>query len=331
MNRNKLKKESDRWLSHQIIDTTQRDRILALYPESERSYWMLAFAIIGAVLCLGGTILIIASNWQNIPPLVKFIGLLVLLISSFTFAVESQRRKMPRGYMECAWLLASIFPLLGLALISQIFHLEGKTSTLLLAWCLLIFPLPFLSGSISALVTWLISLTLLVGWSVTDWLLPHDSFPIFCKAYIAWGIICIGIAQIWKRAKAMPHAVVTEFWGLVVALLSYYIWGFNLDNSWLTSNHWQWMWFWFAEFLVCLGLIYRGYRYDHPHQVNLGFVFVGLIIISTFLRLVGTMMTTGLLFITGGISLLVLVYCLERLRRTVLRNISSKNSLSSNL
>ncbi|MEO6052842.1 MAG: DUF2157 domain-containing protein [Chthoniobacterales bacterium] len=317
MNKNHLKKETDKWLSQQIIDDGQQKRILALYPDSGRNYWMLAFGVIGVVLCLGGISLIVASNWKEIPALLKFICALLLLIGSTVFAIESRRRKMPAGYSEACWLIASALPLLCLALISQIFHLEGKTSDLFLIWVILISPLPFLSGSVTSLVALLISITALIGVEMADW--NSLSFSQGCLIFIAWGVICFLAAQLCRCGHAVSQWIIAEFWGLVTALLTIYVWGFA---TFFRSGYDLWISKWFGIFLICLGLIFRGYRYARPHQVNLGFVFIALVIVSTFIRLVGSMMHTGLIFIIGGLGLLILVFCLERLRRGVLGRMS---------
>ena len=106
---------------------------------------------------------------------------------------------------------------------------------------------------------------------------------------------------------------VGEFWGLLCALFTVYIWGFD-------NHYWQGLWL--GEFVFCLALIFRAYKTARPNQVNLSFVMVAILILSFFCRLVGSMMHTGMLFLCGGIFLLVVVYVSNRLRKTVLEKMS---------
>jgi uncharacterized membrane protein len=57
-------------------------------------------------------------------------------------------------------------------------------------------------------------------------------------------------------------------------------------------------------------------------MVNLAIVSIGFVIIADFVLLIGDMMNTGLLFLTGGAGLLALGYVLERNRRAALRQIN---------
>jgi hypothetical protein len=70
-----------------------------------------------------------------------------------------------------------------------------------------------------------------------------------------------------------------------------------------------------------MGLIYLGYRGVRPQRVNLGFAMIGVVILSVFLRLAGTMLDTGLIFLAGGIGILAGVYFLNRLRKHLLLQI----------
>lgn len=304
----KLKPEVDVWIAEGIISDEQGSRILSRYPAEARNYWLAALVVIGSALCLGGVILLIASNWQEIPSLVKLGGLLALLIGSTIVGIESQRRKAPAVISECGFLGAAVFPLLGLALISQIFHLDGKMSSLVLTWFLVIAPLPFLSRSLSSWVVWIIAGGWLVGCLLTENLI-HKEFTTLCGAYIAFGACVALVSQLWRPH---PQRTVGEFIGMFVVGFAAYLMAFDVSN---------WFLLWTALFVAAIGLIYWGYRTARVHQVNFAFVMIALVLLSTFIRLVGTMAKTGTIFLAGGIFMILIAWGLNRLRRQVIKEI----------
>lgn len=314
MNQHQLQPHLRSWVRDGLIQPAQAEAILARYPATGRNYWMLAFAIIGAVLILGGIILIIASNWQNIPPLVKLSGLLILLTASTITAAETQRRGWPRAWWECAYLGASAFPLLGLMLISQIFHVQGKATGLVLTWVIATAALPILSRSVSAWVVQILALMSLLICTIEDRVfgIAFD-FHQWCLAWIAFGALLALTSRLWTRAGLPIQRDVGEFWGILTIFITAYLWGFEAK---------AWFGLWCLVFLASLALIYRGSHIGKPHQVNVGFVMVALIILSVFFRLVGTMAETGVIFISGGLAILTTVWGLNRLRKNILHRMS---------
>lgn len=312
LNQKSLRAETNRWVRDGLVTQEQAEKILGLYPASPRNYAFIAFAVIGSVLLLTGIILILSSNWRDIPNEVKFAGLLMLMAGSWVLGIESQRRNWPRAWWECAYLAAAIFPLLGMMLISQIFHIQGEPKNLLLAWTAAITPLPIFSRSVSTFVIWIIALLNYTWFQMDFWEWIHD-FDSFVLTFMIFGLALAALSQLWILLGERTQRNVGEFWGLFIALIMGYAYGFR-EHLWLLV--------WFLEFLFCLGMIYRGYRCERANQVNLGFVMVALLILSVFFRLAGTMMDTGLLFIVGGIVMLAVVYGINRLRRQVLRKMA---------
>ncbi|HEY5752252.1 MAG TPA: DUF2157 domain-containing protein [Chthoniobacterales bacterium] len=296
LNQKNLKPHVLEWQKKNLIGPDQAEAILQLYPASGRNLWMIAFAVLGSLLCLGGVSLIIASNWKDIPDSVKFGGLLALLAGSTALGIESQHREAPRAWAESGFLAATIFPLLGLMLISQIFHIEGKPSGLFIAWALGIALVPFLSRTVSSFVVFLAAVMLALGARLDEWMeRGGGQFFVMCWVFAGFGVACALLSQLWLLAGERTMRVVGEFWGLATVFVAIYLLGFDID---------RWFVCWALLFLACLGLIWRGYSAERIHQVNLGFVMAGIVIISVFLRLVGTMRDTGLIFLLGGIGLL---------------------------
>lgn len=320
-NQRKLGPEVEKWVADGLIISDQAKRILERYPKSGHNYWLIAFSAIGSLLMLLGISLLIASNWDDIPDLVKFVSLLLLLAGSTALAVESQRLGWHRAWWECGYLAAAVFPLLGLGLISQIFHVDGKASGLFLAWTLLIAALPYLTRSVSSFVMLLLGImsvnACLLDENYYDWI-SKDGTRMFSLTYLFFGVVCAVLSQGWKRMGEPVMGDVGEFWGLLIGFVAAYIYGLDFFRE--SSHHWFWVWL--AVFVAALGLIYFGYLREKAHQVNLGFVMVALTILSVFFRLVGTMMNTGLIFIVGGGAILICVLGLNHVRRRLLRRMA---------
>lgn len=313
MNQKTLKPHVEQWTRDGLIQPAQAEAILSLYPGAGRNYWMIAFAVIGTFLILGGIILIISSNWRDIPNGVKMAGLMALLVASMITGTESQKKGMPRAWWECAYLGASVFPLLGLMLISQIFHVQGKATGLVLAWLVATAVLPVLTRSVSSWVVQILALMSLFICGVEDgYLGPRYHFDQWCLGWIAFGGLLALASNLWLLAGQKIQRDVGEFWGILTVFIAAYTWGFDVKH---------WFGLWSLVFFAALGLIYRGYLRSKEHQVNTGFVMVALVTLSVFFRLVGTMFHTGLIFIAGGGMIILTVWGLNRLRRRVLEKI----------
>lgn len=321
-----LKPELDAWQRDGIIAPEQAARILARYPATGRNPALIALAIIGSALFITGVSLLIASNWEEIPALAKLAGLFALLIGSTALAVETQARSgYGRGWWECGYLGAALFPLLGLALISQIFHTTGRASDLFLVWTLSIAALPILSRSVSAFAVFVFAMAAVVVAALSEhrWLWTvragwRHEFQEGCITFIVFGLVCAALSQLWLRLGERAQRNLGENLGLFSAFVAGYILGFEPGKTWPAV--------WLAVFLAALGLIALGYRRERVQHVNLGFWMVGLTVLSTFFRLVGTMFDTGLIFIGGGLVIILCVIVIERLRRRLLRDISAANS-----
>jgi uncharacterized membrane protein len=76
-------------------------------------------------------------------------------------------------------------------------------------------------------------------------------------------------------------------------------------------------------FVFCLLQIQVGVQRRSEAMVNFGVVFIGLLIIGTYVNLVGSMARTGLMFVVGGVFLMVFGIYLEKKRRTLMRQMKA--------
>lgn len=310
MNQKKLKPHVEDWVKDGLLQPDQAEKILSRYPHTGSNYWVSAFIIIGSLLILGGIILVISSNWQDIPGGVKFGCLLLLLIGSTVLGVETQRRKFSRVWWENAYLAAAIFPLLGMGLVSQIFHVQGKSSGLMLAWVIATAPLPLLTRSLSTWVVQILAfMSLFICLKDEKFLGTNTNFESWCVSWMVFGVILVLVSKLWLKVNERVQHDVGEFWGILMFFVAAYTWGLEEKN---------WQIIWLCIFLAAMALIYRGYLKDKVHQVNIGFVMVALILLSVFIRVANSMFNTGLFFILGGLIIVLTVWGLIYLRNKLL-------------
>ena len=76
-------------------------------------------------------------------------------------------------------------------------------------------------------------------------------------------------------------------------------------------------------FVFCLLQIQVGVQRRSEFMVNLGVGFIALLIIATYISLVGSMARTGLMFLVGGVFLIVFGIYLEKQRRALMRQMKA--------
>jgi uncharacterized membrane protein len=309
MNRSALEKLVHEWIGDGVISGEQGRIILERYPRRATGWLTAAYVLIGGVLAVAGVSLLIASNWQAIPALVKLAGVLALLVCGTVVGVEGRHRNWHRGIWECGFLVAAVGPLLGLMLVSQIFHLSGNVADLLAVWALAITPLALLGGSGATFLIWIVAGYFWLGFQMGESRFWRDLWQFFLMYAGAGAIVGAG-SQLWLLAGRRELRTIGEFVGVATVGFSLWITGFDVSH---------WFALWSALFVAALGWIWMSMGRERVHQVNVGFVLVGLLIFSTFVRLVGTMAQTGVIFLSSGVVLLLTACGLEWLRRKLLR------------
>lgn len=313
-----LQPELEAWARDGLIDPASVPTILARYPQADPGSKMMAiFVALGVASILGSVALVISANWQEIGPLAKLVGFLALLGGVGLAAIRLKANEAHPGWWDSACTAWAVLPLLGLALVSQIFHTDGRVSTLLIAWLVLISPLPLLTRSRGVFAVFLIGgfFALMVDfplwWPEARGL--FRDFDVYCVAVVVYGVVAAVLSQGWRLWQEEALVRAGEYLGVLAALSALYTFGFSrtVQSGWLGI--------WGLVVALSLGVIYRGVRSaDRPNQVNVGFVMIGLVLLSIYLRLAGTMMDTAFLFFTGGAAFLGIAWIMQRLRKFAL-------------
>jgi uncharacterized membrane protein len=141
-----LSDESRVWVESGIIPETARDAIMSGYAVA-RNLPMIVTTL-GVVMVGIGVLSFIAANWDVIPPYFKVaivVGAYILSVAT-AFLLEKRGR---RTYSDILLLLSGFLSLGGLALIAQIFYLDGSVTGLLGTWLIIYAPTFFLVRNIS--------------------------------------------------------------------------------------------------------------------------------------------------------------------------------------
>jgi uncharacterized membrane protein len=239
-----LRDESAGWVSDGLVTAEQRAALLARHPETEGGGRLLGIlAAVGGALVLAGVCLLIGSNWQVIGDWTKILGLLALLVGAnyAGWRLQVAPGRWPRLGDTCFMVGAGLF-LAGIALVSQIFHLNARPATGVLVWWLGIAAVPWLTGSkgaqflsTGALLTWL-------GWEMNtpgSWIeLAHRrySYGPESQFFCVIGLLALAVWLGGLALRGTRHerfAGLHEKWGAAIACFGIYLLGFaRHEGSW---------------------------------------------------------------------------------------------------
>ena len=151
---------------------------------------------------------------------------------------------------------------------------------------------------------------------VSTWILP--ALAILALLLLAGGLP--GLRELsrqwrWTWGLALAGGIGLLAGELFVA--SHWAVGYGRHNE---PYHWACT---VGLFIFCLLQIQVGVQRRSEFMVNLGVAFIALIIIATYINLVGSMARTGLMFLVGGVFLIVFGIYLEKQRRALMRQMKA--------
>ena len=240
----RLRQESAGWVADGLLSAEQQAVLLARHPEGEGGGRFLAvLTSVGGVLVLAGVCLLISANWQAIGDWTKILGLVALLVGANVAGWRCQVSpgRWPGPGDVCFMVAAGLF-LAGIALVSQIFHLNARPATGVFIWWLGIMAVPWLTGSkaaqfmsTAALLTWL-------GWEMQtpgSWLVLANTHRWWSETCSFFAVLTLLTLAIWFAGLALrgtQHEVFAglhEKWGAALTCLGLYLLGF-------VRHDWDW-------------------------------------------------------------------------------------------
>lgn len=131
--------------AHQISDYYKKKQERS---PSAKNKQLLIFGILGALLVGIGLMFIIANQWEELPRSVKTACAFLLLVVPQLLCVYVLYKKADKVVWRESTALLLFFAVgANISLVSQIYHINGDTSSFLLIWMLLIAPLIYILKS----------------------------------------------------------------------------------------------------------------------------------------------------------------------------------------
>ncbi|AKC82398.1 hypothetical protein IMCC26134_05705 [Verrucomicrobia bacterium IMCC26134] len=238
----RLRGESADWVSEGVITADQRGALLARHSDTSAAGRFAAIlGIIGGGLLLAGVCLLIGNNWQEIGDWAKIIGLVALLAGAYFagWKLKIEPGRYPKTGDAFFMLGAGLF-MAGIALVSQIFHLNSRPPSGVLLWWLGIVAVPWLVRAKGAQV---VSLFALLAWLAMEfnlrggWLELRPDTRFFDDEMRVFAMMtALGLA-VWLAGLALRGTKHEDFsglhekWGAMIVCTGLYALGF-LKHAW---------------------------------------------------------------------------------------------------
>ena len=379
-----------------LITAEQRDKIIAHFVIKEEGGKFLAIvSMIGAVLITAGIILLISSNWNEIPRGMKIALGVALMLGAhgagwWLREVLGKYRKSG----EALHLVGAGLFLANIVLLGEIYNLSSRLPDAFLLWWAGLAALPWILRSKALHILSLLAFGLWFGLEINErssWFyFGNDENQILL--YALMGLIYLGAGYALRGTRYAEFAGPTEKLGLLGFLCFMYplTWGIfghgyraygdqPMVAAWVfpalctlalagcasgvstlknLTRQWRWTWvltlagavalltgqlylapeqsgnhrwqdfgyYWVAAiglFVFCLLQVQVGIQERAPFMVNLGVAFIALDIIATYIRLIGSMGRTGVMFLISGVFLIVFGIYLEKKRRRLTAQIKT--------
>lgn len=235
-----LPEASADWVKAGLITEAQRTGILARHPVTAggSARFVAVLASIGGLLFAIGVSLLIKANWRDIGDWTKIGGLVALLVAAYAagWHLKLSPGRFPKTGDMCL-MVGALFFLGGIALVSQVFHLNSRPATGVLVWWLGIVAVPWIARakgaqfiSIIAGLTWL-------GMEMTtpgSWLQIqvgtarfNERDMVVMQAVFGFLGIALWLAGLaLRRGRFADFAAMHEGWGILLLGLSLYGLGF---------------------------------------------------------------------------------------------------------
>ena len=241
----KLASVSAEWVSAGLIGADTRTALLARHPviQTGASRILAIFAGVGGALLLAGVSLVIKANWDRLGDWLKIAGVVALLLGAYAagWRWKVSPGRSPKTGDACLMVGAVLF-LLGIALVSQIFHLESRPSHGVLLWWLGIAAVPWLTRakgaqfvSVIAGLTWLaMELQAADSWvrlSATGERWYAEEFFHFASAGGLVGVALLTAGLALRRTSFSLFAGLHEKLGLGLVCWALYALGFTWSGD----------------------------------------------------------------------------------------------------
>ena len=148
-----LKNKLNTWAQNELITNDQKEKILTFEKQNNNGFLAKTALIIAGLFIGLGICLIVASNWEFLPTIVKFIGDFALF-SAFLYGVYYCIQNKKEHFKDLFLFLSFLMIAATIGLTAQTFNLSGGWESFALSWALLSIPYVLLSKSFSFNIIW---------------------------------------------------------------------------------------------------------------------------------------------------------------------------------
>jgi len=237
-------KQIQEWLESGTITQEQAQKMLVDVEhkgkEDKSNKVIVVISTIGSFLLGIGAILFVASNWLEIPNMIK---VLILLGSAFVayylgYLFKYNKKNLPKVGASLFFLGALLFGA-SVFLIAQIYHINASAHSLLLIWIIGVLPLVYVfkSEAIAALSSMLffIWVALLISKSAY---LGESVFILLPVIYLSAGVLLFSVGGLhYFKPQLAKVAQVFRMFGIKIAILSLFLLTFKIFSGGIV-NYW---------------------------------------------------------------------------------------------
>ncbi len=192
--------------------------------DQESNRFLTIVGILGAILVSAGIILLIASNWNDIPRMLKLGVAVSLLVGSHVGGIALARSGRHPVLAEVLHLIGSGLFLANIALVGQIYNLSSRPPNAILLWLAGVAPLAWILRSKAQHI---LALTIFGVWLGLE-LNQQDSWLYFAGGgrqfmlYALLGILFAGLGLWLGQSKFPEFGPPTEKFGLLATHIASY-------------------------------------------------------------------------------------------------------------
>lgn len=134
MYRGRLQRDLGGWVEKGLITPDQASAMIADYDSRPASFSLgRVLAVLAALLMAAAILLLVASNWDAIPRLIRVIGC-ILLIWAFYLGGAALTVRGQTSLAAAVLLLATLSFGAGVSLVAQMYHISGDQLQMVLLW-----------------------------------------------------------------------------------------------------------------------------------------------------------------------------------------------------
>ncbi|MEL7146878.1 MAG: DUF2157 domain-containing protein, partial [Bacteroidota bacterium] len=172
----KIHNELQMLIDASVIDEATAQRIRRFYQERQEAKpnrLFIVFGVLGATLVGLGIILIIGHNWDQLPRALKTAFAFIPLVVGQSLGIYALlKRSDSMAWRESTAAFITFAVGACIAMISQIYHIQGELSGFLLTWSLLSLPLIYVLRSSVVSLLYLVAITF-YAYEVGYWVHPN--------------------------------------------------------------------------------------------------------------------------------------------------------------